>query len=290
MANLQGKIAAFSGDQTEALHLCDLLENASVVDLEKVHREFRERLFFLSEHEFGSLLPMKFCARISDLNLEEPIIQLLADHIADLERMKMTLLNGIGDLCFFLFFSYYFCLPLMRLIDFNIINLSSDPRSLANFESMVQIARYDVQMCLIDMIRPCVLDIARDKNGNNALQSLIILHNGASDFLVNTMANNITSLSHHPYASFVIQKCLHLGSKRNVLFIIFELSTTGLLSLLYQRFGNYVLQSVVRRISVLNAEQCRELISEILSRRNELETHDSARKVVKTCDYVLKKM
>lgn len=53
----------------------------------------------------------------------------------------------------------------MRLIDFNIINLSSDPRSLANFESMVQIARYDVQMCLIDMIRPCVLDIARDKNG-----------------------------------------------------------------------------------------------------------------------------
>ncbi|CAF2158621.1 unnamed protein product [Brassica napus] len=263
MANLQGKIAAFFW-------------------------EFRERLFFLSEHEFGSLLLMKFCARISDLNLEEPIIQLLADHIADLERMKMTLLNGICSL--FRTLNVRQLEPLMRLIDFNIINLSSDPRSLANFESMVQIARYDVQMCLIDMIRPCVLDIARDKNGNNALQSLIILHNGASDFLVNTMANNITSLSHHPYASFVIQKCLHLGSKRNVLFIIFELSTTGLLSLLYQRFGNYVLQSVVRRLSVLNAEQCRELISEILSRRNELETHDSARKVVKTCDYVLKKM
>lgn len=90
------KSLLFSGDQTEALHLCDLLENASVADLEKVHREFRQRLFFLSEHEFGSLLLMKFCARISDLNLEEPIIQLLADHIADLERMKMTLLNGIG--------------------------------------------------------------------------------------------------------------------------------------------------------------------------------------------------
>lgn len=200
---------------------------------------------------------MKFCARISDLNLEEPIIQLLADHIADLERMKMTLLNGIGSKSLMnivhvcnkvevfalllkridimkesmdvrpLFSSLFRTLnvrqlePLMRLIAFNIINLSSDPRSLANFESMVQIARYDVQMCLIDMIRPCVLDIARDKNGNNALQSLIILHNGASE------ANNITSLSHHPYASFVIQKCLHLGSKRNVLFIIFELSTTG---------------------------------------------------------------
>ncbi|XP_013659067.2 uncharacterized protein LOC106363960 [Brassica napus] len=40
---------------------------------------------------------MKFCARISDLNLEEPNILLFDDHIADLERMKMTLLNGIGS-------------------------------------------------------------------------------------------------------------------------------------------------------------------------------------------------
>ncbi|CAN6907131.1 unnamed protein product [Brassica oleracea] len=81
----------------QALHLCDLLEKASVADLEKVHTEFRERLFFLSEHEVGSLLLMKFCARISDLNLEEPNILLFDDHIADLERMKMTLLNGIGS-------------------------------------------------------------------------------------------------------------------------------------------------------------------------------------------------
>ncbi|WZZ71326.1 hypothetical protein YC2023_082696 [Brassica napus] len=163
---------------------------ASVADLEKVHTEYRERLFFLSEHEVGSLLLMKFCARISDLNLEEPNILLFDDHIADLERMKMTLLNGIGS------------------------------KALMN---IVHVCNKDEVFAML-LKRTVHIDIMKE------------------------------SMDVRPLFSSLFRTL-------NVRLF----------------FGNYVLQSAVRRRSVLNAVQCRELISEILSRRNELETHHSAR-------------
>ncbi|KAG2306860.1 hypothetical protein Bca52824_026608 [Brassica carinata] len=213
----------FSVDQTEASHLRDLLEKASAAELELVYSEFCEHLFFLGEHEVGSHLLTKFCitiglTHIQKLAQKRKITSLLIyiaqrPHVYTMWDLIHPLTLKIGHLK---------REPLIWIISLNIINISNEPRGIANFETMVQFASYDCSD----------VDVA--------IQSLIILQNGASDFLVDTLANNITSLSLDPYGSFLIQKCLQLGTKRNVLFIIYELSTTGLFSLVHQRFGNYV--------------------------------------------------
>lgn len=110
-------------------------------------------------------------------------------------------------------------------------------------------------------------NLAQDQYGNYVIQH--ILERGKprdKALIISKIKGQILQMSQHKFASNVVEKCVHNGSKRDRMTMIEEVITTRsdgvtpLVVMMKDQFANYVIQ---RMVDVVDGDQRETLIAKI---------------------------
>ncbi|KAH0901195.1 hypothetical protein HID58_040698 [Brassica napus] len=123
--------------------------------------------------------------------------------------------------------------------------------------------------------------------GNHVVQSLICLQNEASKLAIASLKGTLMILSKIAYSHFVVQSIFRSSDDMTVLDCFKEINLEELVT---NPNGHFVHQSIVRRFQTLDVELCRNICSEIVSRKFDFELHDPGYQVFLTCKSVLLKI
>ncbi|KAG2249684.1 hypothetical protein Bca52824_089312 [Brassica carinata] len=122
---------------------------------------------------------------------------------------------------------------------------------------------------------------------NHVVQSLICLQNEASKLAIASLKGTLMILSKIAYSHFVVQSIFRNSDDMTVLDCFKEINLEELVT---NPNGHFVHQSIVRRFETLDIELCRNICSEIVSRKFDFELHDPGYQVFLTCKSVLRKI
>ena len=93
------------------------------------------------------------------------------------------------------------------------------------------------------------IELCQDQYGNYVIQHVLETRSGKNcDEIYKALKGKIFEMSIHKFASNVIERCLHFGSKEEKDHLIDEIILKGdrvhnsLISLVKDKFGNYVVQ------------------------------------------------
>ena len=103
---------------------------------------------------------------------------------------------------------------------------------------------------LLKIINPNVINLCQDQYGNYVIQHLLQNRRGDKcKEIYETLKGRILEMSMHKFASNVIERCLHFGTKEQKDDIINEIIAPKgenkhdpLVTLVKDKFGNYVIQ------------------------------------------------
>ena len=128
-------------------------------------------------------------------------------------------------------------------------------------------------MKLFEEINKNLIDLCRDQFGNYVIQHLLDKMGGKNCIpIYQELKGRIYEMSIHKFASNVIEKCLYNGTDEQKAEIINELLIKGdnahdsLISLVKDKFGNYVVQKMIEYAP----EESRKLIVEHIMNNPEL--------------------
>jgi transcriptional regulator of NAD metabolism len=118
-------------------------------------------------------------------------------------------------------------------------------------------------------INKIIIDLCQDQYGNYVIQHILETRKGQKcEEIFKALENKVYEMSIHKYASNVIERCLHFGSKEEKDRLIDEVILKGdkmhnsLISLVKDKFGNYVVQKM---IEYSDKDKKDEIVKKILS-------------------------
>jgi pumilio RNA-binding family len=101
-------------------------------------------------------------------------------------------------------------------------------------------------------INKIIIDLCQDQYGNYVIQHILEIKKGEKcEEIFKALEGKIYEMSIHKFASNVIERCLHFGSKEEKDHLIDEIILKGdkvhnsLISLVKDKFGNYVVQKMI---------------------------------------------
>ncbi|XP_048601273.1 uncharacterized protein LOC125580600 [Brassica napus] len=177
--------------------------------------------------------------------------------------------------------------PLLATISGNIISLSSHFKAYKNLCDLITVSSMEFNFSLVQAIQEHLVAISKLKYGNHVVQSLICLQNEASKLAIASLKGTLMILSKIAYSHFVVQSIFRNSDDMTVLDCFKEINLEELVT---NPNGHFVHQSIVRRFETLDIELCRNICSEIVSRKFDFELHDPGYQVFLTCKSVLRKI
>ncbi len=113
---------------------------------------------------------------------------------------------------------------------------------------------------LIELIQKNLLEIIQNPYGNYVIQHLIIEWGlDYSRSIINSITDNIISLSMHKFSSNVVEKCLEIDDvnmKRKIYKEIFNQSKIS--SLVKNKYGNFVVQKAIKSMPMSDKQGIKE--------------------------------
>lgn len=129
--------------------------------------------------------------------------------------------------------------------------IPSSPRlhigQIADASQILDVAGLEQRLELIQVLKPHMLQLMRDSNGNHVVQKIIdVMQREFLDFIMETMRGQIAALSEHRFACRVVQKMLDKGTDKDRKDIFDEfIPQAGRLA--PNEFGNYVAQVILEK-------------------------------------------
>ncbi|KAL0687273.1 hypothetical protein Bca4012_086950 [Brassica carinata] len=251
-------------------------------------------ILLLSNHEKGS----KNLSGLISVACDEDLHSLFDGFTSNLQDFGQALLNKQGRETIFLVtdkggknqqFAVGFQArqPLLATISGNIISLSSHFKAYKNLCDLITVSSMEFNFSLVQAIQEHLVAISKLKYGNHVVQSLICLQNEASKLAIASLKGTLMILSKIAYSHFVVQSIFRNSDDMTVLDCFKEINLEELVT---NPNGHFVHQSIVRRFETLDIELCRNICSEIVSRKFDFELHDPGYQVFLTCKSVLRKI
>lgn len=136
------------------------------------------------------------------------------------------------------------------------------------------------QQEIIEELKPDVMRIVKDQNGNHVIQKVIeTLPRLCIPFMMDAFRGEFNSLAKHNYACRVIQRMLERGTEAERQTIMADLRVCTA-QLMTDQYGNYVIQHI---ISQGEPEDRSVMIQHVLDRLLFLSKHKYASNVVEKC-------
>ncbi|KAL6450685.1 PUF4 Pumilioy domain family member 4 [Candida maltosa Xu316] len=175
-------------------------------------------------------------------------------------------------------------LILIKNASLDLFRISLDPHGTRALQKLIDVVETDEEIDLIiQNIRPHIVTLSRDLNGNHVVQKILTKFNNPAQnqFIFDIVNDNLLHIACHRHGCCVLQRCLDYGSQEqrtNLSLLISQY--TFKLSL--DPFGNYVVQYVLSRCDDL--EKIIDLIlSQIKLNLLDLSLHKFGSNVIEKC-------
>ena len=119
-------------------------------------------------------------------------------------------------------------------------------------KKLLDIPKEEEKQKLNKEIKKIIIDLCQDQYGNYVIQHILENKKGKNcDEIFSAVEGKVYEMSIHKYASNVIERCLHFGSNEEKNRLIEEILSKGekvhnsLISLVKDKFGNYVVQKMI---------------------------------------------
>ena len=179
--------------------------------------------------EISQELSQDYLRCIEDQNANhvvQKLIEKLGQNV-DKEKLVEIIISNINDLCI----HQYACRVVQKIFDF---------------------CEENEKIKMFEEINKNLIDLCRDQFGNYVIQHLLDKMGGKNcQQIYQALRGRIYEMSIHKFASNVIEKCLYNGTDEQKTEIINELLNKGdnvhdsLISLVKDKFGNYVVQKMI---------------------------------------------
>jgi mRNA-binding protein PUF3 len=138
----------------------------------------------------------------------------------------------------------------------------------------------DQQEALVEELKPDMIRIVRDQNGNHVIQKIIsLVPRMCVPFMMSTFRGQINSLSAHNYGCRVVQRMLEQGTEEEKREVMEEVHACAP-QLITDTYGNYVAQHVVEHGS---PDDRARVIQLVIDQLIEFSVHKFASNVVEKC-------
>lgn len=138
--------------------------------------------------------------------------------------------------------------------------------------------------CFIKILKPNVLNLIKDMNGNHIVQKFINqIDENYTKFIYEIINENIIDISTHKHGCCVLQKCIENSKPEAKIFMVENLISYSL-TLILDQYGNYVVQYI---LAMHNMEYNRKIIMGLLKDICYLSKQKYSSNVVEKVDILL---
>ncbi|EPY52153.1 RNA-binding protein [Schizosaccharomyces cryophilus OY26] len=234
-------ILSFCKDQHGCRYLQRLLEKKNPVYVNVVFNETQAYLPVLMVDAFGNYLCQKLFEHVSDAQ-RSVFIQIIAPKLVPIS------------------FNMHGTRALQKIID-----LVSSP---------------DQVSCIVDALRPNVVMLTKDLNGNHVIQKCLnkFSHEDCQ-FIFDAICNDPVDVSTHRHGCCVVQRCFDHASPTQIEQLVQHIIPHALL-LVQDAFGNYVLQYV---LELNNPSHTETIVNYFINKVRVLSTQKFSSNVIEKC-------
>eukprot|EP01133_Synstelium_polycarpum_P003591 gene3591-4111_t len=143
----------------------------------------------------------------------------------------------------------------------NIGDIASDKVGCTVINKCLDYASHQQLTCLVQVITDNSLQLVQDQFGNYVVQHILKGNPGYSSDLIQSLSGYIAELSIQKHSSNVIEKCLHVADLDTYEIIIDELTNGDIVTLLQDKYANFVIQTA---LDVANEAQHTRLVKLIV--------------------------
>ncbi|WBW71089.1 pumilio family RNA-binding protein Puf4 [Schizosaccharomyces osmophilus] len=234
-------ILSFCKDQHGCRYLQRLLEKKNPAYVDVVFNETQAYLPILMVDAFGNYLCQKLFEHVSDAQ-RSTFVQIIAPKLVPIS------------------FNMHGTRALQKIID-----LVSSP---------------DQVSCIVDALRPNVVMLTKDLNGNHVIQKCLnkFSHEDCQ-FIFDAICNDPVDVSTHRHGCCVVQRCFDHASPAQIEQLVQHIIPHALL-LVQDAFGNYVLQYVLELNDPSHTET---IVNHFVSKIRVLSTQKFSSNVIEKC-------
>lgn len=299
LSDIFGSIVEFSVDQHGSRFIQQKLETCSVDEKELVLKEILPHASTLIKDVFGNYVIQKFfehgtnkerkelasqlSGKMLPLSLQMygcRVIQKALEAIEADQKTELVLeLDGHVMRCVqdqngnHVIQKCIECIPIEK-IDFlisafrgQVAVLSTHPYGCRVIQRVLEHCSEDLQcQAIVDEILESAYELAKDQYGNYIIQHLLAKGKPYErSHIISKLKGKIVKMSHHKYASNVVEKCLEFGDPAERKLLIEEIlvqsdDNDNLLTMMKDQFANYVVQKM---LEISNNEQREKLLDRI---------------------------
>ena len=212
-------------DQMGCRFLQKKIEEDTKFSLEYIYPIIAKHLIEIINNKFGNYLIQKFLEYLPQKEIS-------------------SFINDIKDNFSEIGLNQYGTRVIQKLLD--IIKISGDEYNVNNYKTMV------------DLITPKIIQFSNDLNGCHIIQNIFMSKTFPNKFLFEFFHDNIIKVSNDKNGCCFLQKCIDNLNGDNLNQIL-ESIFFNIKKIIIDKYGNYVIQYIIKNIIIINDENRKEI-------------------------------
>ncbi|KAK6065758.1 hypothetical protein SCUP234_12433 [Seiridium cupressi] len=258
LKDIYSYVVEFSGDQHGSRFIQEKLQNANSDEKDQVFQEIKTNALPLMKDVFGNYVIQKFFEHGSQIQ-KTILAREMNGKVAELSTQM------------------YACRVVQKVI--HLQGFLAEELELISQQALEHVL-VDQQAEIVEELKPDMMRILKDQNGNHVVQKIISLVPQMSvPFMMASCRGQISTLSSHNYGCRVVQRMLEKGNEEQRMELMAEIHACAS-SLIADQYGNYVAQHILEHGS---ADDRGRFVKLIIDSLIELSVHKFASNVVEKC-------